>query len=151
MLGSYTDFGTGSAQYNWLQGDLGKVDRGKTPWIVVIVHAPWYNSNTAHQGEAESDDMKKAMEALLYGARVDVVFAGHVHAYERFVSACFSFPCFLTYVNVYPRTTLLMFVFKMLGYLNLYQTRVYNEKADRCGPVHITIGDGGNREGLASK
>lgn len=85
MLGSYTDFGSGSAQYTWLESDLAKVDRGKTPWLVVLVHAPWYNTNDAHQGEAESVDMKSAMEGLLYRARVDFVFAGHVHAYERFV------------------------------------------------------------------
>ncbi|KAJ9184457.1 hypothetical protein P3X46_004182 [Hevea brasiliensis] len=112
MLGSYTDFDPNSPQYKWLQADLGKVDRAKTPWILVLIHAPWYNSNTAHQGEPESINMKKFMEGLLYQARVDVVFAGHVHAYERF-------------------------------------TRVYQGKADNCGPVHITIGDGGNREGLA--
>uniref|UniRef100_A0A199UA04 Purple acid phosphatase n=1 Tax=Manihot esculenta TaxID=3983 RepID=A0A199UA04_MANES len=113
MLGSYTDFDPQSPQYKWLQADLAKVDRAKTPWIIVLIHAPWYNSNTAHQGEPESVDMKQFMEGLLYQARVDVVFAGHVHAYERF-------------------------------------TRVYQGKADDCGPVHITIGDGGNREGLAS-
>lgn len=114
MLGSYTDFASDSSQYKWLQGDLQKVNRGKTPWVVVLVHAPWYNSNEAHQGEAESVDMKAAMEGLLYNARVDVVFTGHVHAYERF-------------------------------------TRVYKDKGDNCGPVHITIGDGGNREGLATR
>lgn len=86
MLGSYTDFDPSSAQYKWLQADLGKVDRTRTPWIVVLIHAPWYNSNTAHQGEKESVGMKASMEGLLYQARVDVVFAGHVHAYERFVS-----------------------------------------------------------------
>lgn len=84
MLGSYADFDSGSDQYKWLVGDLAKVDRSKTPWLVVLFHAPWYNSNEAHQGEGE--DMRKAMEDLLYNARVDVVFAGHVHAYERFVS-----------------------------------------------------------------
>ncbi|GMP84521.1 hypothetical protein CsSME_00038019 [Camellia sinensis var. sinensis] len=84
MLGSYTDFGPSSAQYSWLQSDLRKVDRTKTPWLVVLLHAPWYNSNTAHQGEVESVNMKAAMEGLLYGARVDVIFSGHVHAYERF-------------------------------------------------------------------
>ncbi|XP_050226515.1 probable purple acid phosphatase 20 [Mercurialis annua] len=114
MLGSYTEFDPLSAQYKWLQADLGMVDRSKTPWIVVLLHAPWYNSNTAHQGEAESIYMKKYMEGLLYRARVDVVFTGHVHAYERF-------------------------------------TRVYQDKADNCGPIHITIGDGGNREGLAGE
>jgi hypothetical protein len=89
MLGSYTDFDPESSQYKWLQGDLKKINRGKTPWVVVLIHAPWYNSNEAHQGEAESVNMKTSMEDLLYNARVDVVFTGHVHAYERFVSIFF--------------------------------------------------------------
>ncbi|KAI3894436.1 hypothetical protein MKX03_003841 [Papaver bracteatum] len=113
MLGSYADFETDSDQYKWLQADLAKIDRSRTPWVFVLIHAPWYSTNEAHQGEYESVGMKKAMEELIYKARVDVVFAGHVHAYERF-------------------------------------TRVYADKADNCGPVHITIGDGGNLEGLAS-
>uniref|UniRef100_A0A5B6YUQ7 acid phosphatase n=2 Tax=Davidia involucrata TaxID=16924 RepID=A0A5B6YUQ7_DAVIN len=110
MLGSYTDFDASSDQYKWLEADLARVDRTKTPWLIVLLHAPWYNSNLAHKGEGES--MRKAMEKMLCKARVDIVFAGHVHAYERF-------------------------------------TRVYDKKADPCGPVHVTIGDGGNREGLA--
>ncbi|KAJ4978073.1 hypothetical protein NE237_008853 [Protea cynaroides] len=112
MLGSYTDFEVGTPQYSWLQADLAKVDRKRTPWLVALIHAPWYNSNTAHQREYESSGMKTAMEGLLYDARVDIVFAGHVHAYERF-------------------------------------TRIFRDQANPCGPVHITIGDGGNREGLA--
>ncbi|XP_077241249.1 purple acid phosphatase 22-like isoform X2 [Tasmannia lanceolata] len=110
MLGSYTNFDVESAQYKWLEADLAKVDRVKTPWLIVLLHAPWYNTNTAHQGEGES--MREAMEELLYKARVDLVFAGHVHAYERF-------------------------------------TRVFNNSANPCGALHVTIGDGGNREGLA--
>ncbi|XP_050381858.1 purple acid phosphatase 22-like [Argentina anserina] len=110
MLGSYAKFDADSDQYKWLQTDLGKIDRKKTPWVVALLHAPWYNTNTAHQGEGES--MRIAMEELLYKARVDMVFQGHVHAYERF-------------------------------------TRVYKNKADPCGPIYVTIGDGGNREGLA--
>lgn len=86
MLGSYANFEPGSNQYRWLQADLRKVDRRTTPWLIAVVHAPWYNSNEAHQGEYASFGMKKAMEDVLYRARVDVVFAGHVHAYERFVS-----------------------------------------------------------------
>ncbi|CAM0950244.1 unnamed protein product [Alopecurus aequalis] len=112
MLGSYTDYDAGTAQYNWLQGDLARIDRGKASFVVALVHAPWYNSNKAHRGEG--DGMRDAMEALLYGARVDAVFSGHVHAYERF-------------------------------------TRVYGDKEDPCGPLYVTIGDGGNREGLAEK
>lgn len=88
MLGSYADFDENSDQYKWLVGDLNKVDRGKTPWLIVLIHAPWYNTNEAHQDEVESTGMKAAMEGLIYKARVDAVFAGHVHAYERFVSTC---------------------------------------------------------------
>ncbi|KAG6640553.1 purple acid phosphatase 22-like isoform X1 [Carya illinoinensis] len=110
MLGSYTKFFVESPQYKWLESDLAQVNRKKTPWVLVLLHAPWYNTNTAHQGEGES--MRQTMEKLLYKARVDVVFAGHVHAYERF-------------------------------------TRIYRNEHNPCGPVYITIGDGGNREGLA--
>ncbi|GMY27250.1 purple acid phosphatase 22-like [Fagus crenata] len=46
MLGSYTDFDVDSAQYQWLEADLAQVDRKKTPWILVLLHAPWYNANT---------------------------------------------------------------------------------------------------------
>ncbi|CAL0309952.1 unnamed protein product [Lupinus luteus] len=114
MLGSYTDFDSESEQYKWLEGDLKKVNRKNTPWLVVLVHAPWYNSNTAHQDEKESVKMKDSMEDLLYQARIDVIFEGHVHAYERF-------------------------------------TRVYKDKEDKCGPIYINIGDGGNKEGLATE
>ena len=49
VLASFFVYSSGSAQYNWLQADLAKVDRTKTPWLLVIIHAPWYNSNSAHQ------------------------------------------------------------------------------------------------------
>ncbi|KAL8462545.1 hypothetical protein ACS0TY_033542 [Phlomoides rotata] len=38
-----------------------------------------------------------------------------------------------------------------VGHVHAYErtNRVFNHKSDPCGTVHITIGDGGNREGLA--
>ncbi len=57
--------------------------------------------------------MRVEMEPLLYKAGVDLVMAGHVHAYER-------------------------------------NHRTYNYARDPNGPTYITIGDGGNREGLAT-
>ena len=51
--------------------------------LIVLLHVPWYNSNFAHQGEG--DNMMGAMEHLIYAAHVDIVIAGHVHAYERSV------------------------------------------------------------------
>lgn len=38
-----------SEQYAWLARDLAGVDRSQTPWVLAIMHAPWYNSNYAHQ------------------------------------------------------------------------------------------------------
>ncbi|GMN46814.1 hypothetical protein TIFTF001_015991 [Ficus carica] len=110
MLGSYTDYDEQSDQYRWLKADLLMVDRKRTPWLIVLFHVPWYNSNNAHHGEG--DRMMATMEPLLYDASVDIVLAGHVHAYER-------------------------------------TKRVNNGLPDPCGAVHITIGDGGNKEGLA--
>tara|TARA_B110001452_G_scaffold194912_1_gene164899 strand:+ start:908 stop:2230 length:1323 start_codon:yes stop_codon:yes gene_type:complete len=116
MLGSYIDYDgddAAAAQLAWLKADLATVDRSRTPWLVGVLHAPWYNSNTAHQKEKEEAELRDAMESLLYDARMDFMFAGHVHAYER-------------------------------------SHRVYQGKADACAPTFINIGDGGNREGLAS-
>ncbi|KAI8563063.1 hypothetical protein RHMOL_Rhmol03G0084400 [Rhododendron molle] len=110
LLGSCTDFNPESDQYEWLFADLAKVDRTVTTWLIALLHTPWYNTNKSHEGS--SDSMRKVKEEMLYKARVDVVYASHVHAYERF-------------------------------------TRVYDKKEDPCGPVYVTIGDGGNREGLA--
>ena len=81
MLGCYADYTRKSQQYKWLEKDLAKVDRSRTPWLIVGMHAPWYNSNVAHQGEMEN--MRSTMEDLLFDNGVDMVFAGHVHAYER--------------------------------------------------------------------
>ncbi|KAJ0034455.1 hypothetical protein Pint_25429 [Pistacia integerrima] len=96
-------------QYNWLERDLAEVDRKVTPWLVAAWHRPWYSTYVAHYREAEC--MRVEMEELLYHSGVDMVFNGHVHAYER-------------------------------------SNRVYNYSLDPCGPVYITVGDGGNVEGL---
>ncbi|XP_060959895.1 purple acid phosphatase 15 isoform X2 [Cannabis sativa] len=110
MLGAYAPYDRTSDQYKWLEDDLASVDREVTPWLVASWHAPWYSTYTAHYREAEC--MRVSMEDILYKYGVDLVFNGHVHAYER-------------------------------------SNRVYNYSLDPCGPVHITIGDGGNREKMA--
>ncbi|GAB4825306.1 Purple acid phosphatase 15 [Ancistrocladus abbreviatus] len=110
MLGPYTVYNKSSDQYKWLEQDLAKVDRKVTPWLVAAWHPPWYSTYVVHYREFEC--MRVEMEELLYSYGVDVIFAGHVHAYER-------------------------------------SNRVYNYTLDPCGPVHITVGDGGNREDMA--
>lgn len=107
MLGGYVDYNRTGHQYLWLKGDLEKVNREITPWLIAAWHPPWYNSYTSHYREVEC--MRLEMEDLLYEHGVDAVFSGHVHAYER---------C----------------------------NRVYRYELDTCGPVYITVGDGGNIE-----
>jgi hypothetical protein len=59
------------------------VNRTKTPGVVLCIHAPWYNSNTAHHNEEEEVVLRTLMEDLLYEYKVDLMFSGHVHSYER--------------------------------------------------------------------
>eukprot|EP00466_Bigelowiella_natans_P002986 jgi/Bigna1/36227/e_gw1.13.40.1 len=99
-LCSYAQTAPGSLQYEWLQQDLAQVDRTNTPWIIVMMHAPWYNSNSGHR--AESELMRVAMEPLLVNHGVDIVLNGHVHAYERILpvyEGCRT-PCGPTYLNL---------------------------------------------------
>ncbi|XP_050239049.1 purple acid phosphatase 15-like isoform X1 [Quercus robur] len=110
MLGAYISYNKPEDQYKWLERDLASVDREVTPWLVAAWHPPWYSTYMAHYREAEC--MRVEMEDILYKYGVDIVFNGHVHAYER-------------------------------------SNRVYNYTLDPCGPIHIVVGDGGNREKMA--
>ena len=76
-------FNSSSRQLAWLRKDLRAVNRTMTPWVIVCAHSPWYNSNTAHHNEREEVLLRKLMEPVLFAHGVDLVFAGHVHAYER--------------------------------------------------------------------
>ncbi|KAJ4754527.1 Purple acid phosphatase [Rhynchospora pubera] len=122
VLSTYSAYGKYTPQYRWLEEELPKVNRSETPWLIVLVHSPWYNSNTYHYMEGET--MRVMFESWFVQYKVDVVFAGHVHAYER--SHRIS--------NI------------AYDIVNKNCTPVPNEDA----PVYITIGDGGNIEGLAS-
>jgi hypothetical protein len=102
----------GTDQRAWLMNDLASVDRSVTPWVFVVFHQPYMNSNTHHDIASEGESMQHAIEDILYNGKVDVVFSGHVHAYER---SCQS----------------------------------YKYSCTAGAPYYITIGDGGNAEGLA--
>ncbi|XP_039132006.1 LOW QUALITY PROTEIN: phosphoenolpyruvate phosphatase-like [Dioscorea cayenensis subsp. rotundata] len=123
VLSSYSPFVKYTPQWLWLYNELKRVDREKTPWLIIIMHAPIYNSNEAHYMEGES--IRAVFESWFVHYKVDLVFAGHVHAYER------SYRISNIKYNVtsgarYPLP-------------------------DKSAPVYITVGDGGNQEGLAGR
>nr|GMC87477.1 purple acid phosphatase 2-like [Ipomoea batatas] len=122
VLSSYSAYGKYTPQYMWLKQELQKVNRNETPWLIVLMHAPWYNSYDYHYMEGET--MRVMYEEWFVDNKVDIVFAGHVHAYER--SERIS--------NV------------AYNVVNGKCTPVRNQSA----PIYITIGDGGNHEGLAT-
>ena len=94
-LSSYHDFSKyTSDQYQWLSKTLASIDRSIAPWLIVSMHEPFYNSNVFHHNEKNAVGMKAAIEELLYEFKVDLVFAGHVHSYER------MFPTFRNVTNI---------------------------------------------------
>ncbi|KAM0915063.1 hypothetical protein ACQ4PT_011094 [Festuca glaucescens] len=122
MLSSYSSYGKYTPQWTWLQDELKRVDRTTTPWLIVCVHSPWYNTNDYHYMEGET--MRVQFERWLVDAKVDLVLAGHVHSYERSHRVA----------NV------------VYDIDNGKATPQFNASA----PVYVNIGDGGNTEGLAN-
>jgi len=84
-LNPYTDSRPGSAQAAWLEEELGRVDRGATPFLFTFTHAAWHHSNHHHRpgSEVMTNRLQDMAEPRLVKARADAVFGGHVHAYER--------------------------------------------------------------------
>ncbi|MEW5298665.1 MAG: hypothetical protein WDW36_001758 [Sanguina aurantia] len=80
-LSAYISTMPGSAQYTWLAADLAAVDRTVTPWIIVQMHPPLYNTLNYHYKAA--DCQRANLEVLFYQYGVDIYVAGHVHSYER--------------------------------------------------------------------
>ncbi|TYH66489.1 hypothetical protein ES332_D06G127100v1 [Gossypium tomentosum] len=123
VLSSYSPHVKYTPQWLWLRDELKRVDRKKTPWLIILMHVPIYNSNQAHFMEGES--MRAVFERWFVRHRVDFIFAGHVHAYER------SYRISNIRYNVSSG----------------YRYPVPNKSA----PVYVTVGDGGNQEGLAGR
>jgi hypothetical protein len=82
-LNPYTNTTHTSLQYKWLLNNLASIDRSVTPWIIVVMHCPWYSSNVNHYADMQTVLMRESMEDLFYDYKVNIVFNGHVHDYER--------------------------------------------------------------------
>lgn len=83
VVSSEHDLGEGSRQHKWLKNDLKRVDRTVTPWVIVESHRPLYEGEAIFAQNTVGVAMRMEFEDLLYDYRVDVVLAGHYHAYHR--------------------------------------------------------------------
>ncbi len=144
-------FAPSSPLTQWLAKDLASIDRAVSPWVLVSLHAPWYNSNMAHQGDGES--MRAQLEAMLVKGGVSAFFTGHVHA----VSARTVCPPPSPHASTPPRSTQHCPCCPAshappssqspLSPLSQYERSypVVNNAvvAPGAGPVHFNIGDAG--------
>ncbi len=71
-----SSFSVGSTQYNWLVNDLKTTT---AEWKVVLTHYPAYSSGT----HGSSPNVQSVLVPLFEKYKVDMVFAGHDHIYER--------------------------------------------------------------------
>jgi len=83
FLNPYTNTSPTSQQYTWLENNLAQIDRNITPWLIIVMHCPWYSSNINHANDTQTVFMRESMEELFYKYKVNIVFNGHVHDYER--------------------------------------------------------------------
>lgn len=83
MVSSYSSVEPGSTQYNWINEELASVDRSITPWVVVVLHTPLYNTFTLHRKDVQIAAVKEHLEPVFVLHKVNMVFSGHIHAYLR--------------------------------------------------------------------
>ena len=76
MISSEHDPSAGAPMGDWLAADLAAVDRAATPWLVLGIHRPMYETEAYAGDFAVANGLKAILEPLLLKERVDVVIAG---------------------------------------------------------------------------
>lgn len=83
VLSAYSSMEPDSPQYKWIEGVLKSVDRKFTPWVLVTIHVPIYNTFALHARDPQIFAARDYMEPLFVQYKVNIVFTGHIHAYQR--------------------------------------------------------------------
>jgi hypothetical protein len=74
-----------SKQYQWLKKDLAKARANPDiNWVIVFTHMPPYSGGTHNSdGDGDLTPIRLNLVPLLDSNKVDVVFSGHSHDYQR--------------------------------------------------------------------
>ena len=83
MISSEHDPSPGSPLGDWLIQDLASVDRSVTPWVLVGIHRPLYETEQYADDYLVAQHLRQIMEPYLLRYGVDVVLAGHYHSFQR--------------------------------------------------------------------
>lgn len=81
-------FEAGSEQHAWILDDLRRVNRARTPWLVVNGHRPLYVDSTWDADRPDADQtmaraLREAFEDAFQTFDVDLTLHGHHHSYQR--------------------------------------------------------------------
>ncbi|KXZ48677.1 hypothetical protein GPECTOR_26g580 [Gonium pectorale] len=80
-------FAPGTEQYEFIVEALSRVDRRRTPWLILGGHRPIYvastNANLPDGDQPVSEALRAALEDLLLEHAVDLTLHGHHHSYQR--------------------------------------------------------------------
>jgi hypothetical protein len=90
MLNAYSAMEPDSLQYKWLVEELASVDRSITPWLLVTIHIPFYNTFDIHRKDPQVRPAIENLEPLFVEHKVNLVFSGHIHAYQRTGNVAFG-------------------------------------------------------------
>ncbi|MEW6201657.1 MAG: metallophosphoesterase family protein [bacterium] len=80
---SNQDYTPGSEQYKWLKKDLASPEAQNAAWRFVFKHHPEYSEGWDKPGYTGEPMMQHFLKPLYEKNKVDIVFAGHTHDYER--------------------------------------------------------------------
>eukprot|EP00531_Pseudo-nitzschia_arenysensis_P014163 CAMPEP_0116144912 /NCGR_PEP_ID=MMETSP0329-20121206/16284_1 /TAXON_ID=697910 /ORGANISM="Pseudo-nitzschia arenysensis, Strain B593" /LENGTH=651 /DNA_ID=CAMNT_0003640425 /DNA_START=184 /DNA_END=2139 /DNA_ORIENTATION=- len=83
IVNAYADMSPESPQYEWLKAELASIDRTKTPWVLLTMHPPIYNTFALHHHDPQIFAAKEHLEPLFVEHHVNLVLTGHIHAYQR--------------------------------------------------------------------
>lgn len=83
FLNAYAAMEPNSTQYRWLLQELQSVNREETPWLLVTMHVPIYNTFDVHHHDVQIFAARDHLESLFVEYKVNLVITGHIHAYQR--------------------------------------------------------------------